>query len=256
MKSLPTPERLLAGLDAIGANVSQAEAALALLALGSCGRDVQRLDAYSDLDFFLIVEEAAKARFIDDLSWLRTSCELVFAHRNTKDGWKTLDRDGIFCEFAVFHPAELGAIPYQGGRAIWARDGFDAAVLVPQYHHAPEDKDWLRREALTSLFIGLKRFLRGEWHGARQCICQDAVALACRYLKANVPHPQSDGFNPWRRLESTHAEIATMMAMLLADHDMVRIGRALLVILDDGSEDDRQLVAHINAHLDLCDARG
>ena len=39
--------------------------AIALLGLGSVGSDLGRLDEHSDLDFFAIVEDGAKQRYLD-----------------------------------------------------------------------------------------------------------------------------------------------------------------------------------------------
>jgi len=38
--------------------------ALALLALGSVGRETARLDVWSDLDFFVLVADGAKTRYL------------------------------------------------------------------------------------------------------------------------------------------------------------------------------------------------
>ncbi|NJR20201.1 MAG: hypothetical protein HC777_01020, partial [Hyphomonadaceae bacterium] len=229
--------------------------ALALLALGSCGSQLERLDPYSDLDFFVIVKAATKAHFLADLSWLETGSELIFAHRNTIDGWKTLDGEGVLCEFAVFEPAELSAIPYENGRVVWARDGFDQSILEPRFRHTSEDRDWLRREALTILLVGLKRCLRGEESAALWCVGTEASALVCRYLKAADPCSQADGFNPWRRLEETHPEIAQKMSAIRRMSHTSTMVRTLLGLLASDGQSDTDLLAHIHAHLDLCDAR-
>lgn len=56
------PELLLARLDEIGAALARSNRALALLGLGSVGLELERLDRYSDLDFFAIVDgERAEA---------------------------------------------------------------------------------------------------------------------------------------------------------------------------------------------------
>ncbi len=61
---------LLQRLDDIGRSLAQREPALALIGLGSVGRELDRLDQYSDLDFFVIVASGHKQDFINDLSWL------------------------------------------------------------------------------------------------------------------------------------------------------------------------------------------
>ena len=50
-------ELLLQRLDDIGQSLKDSRQALALLALGSCGAERERLDQYSDLDFFVIVKD-------------------------------------------------------------------------------------------------------------------------------------------------------------------------------------------------------
>lgn len=57
-----TPALLLDRLDAIGRALVARPGALGLLGLGSVGRETDRLDAHSDLNFFVIVRAGAKAR--------------------------------------------------------------------------------------------------------------------------------------------------------------------------------------------------
>jgi hypothetical protein len=246
-----TPDRLLAGLDAIGESLSRDHQALALLALGSCGLEVARLDPYSDLDFFVIVEEAAKARFIADLSWLTTGSERLFAHRNTRDGWKTLDADGVFCEFAVFYPGELAQIPFAEGRVVWARHGFDISILQPATASSKVDLAWTCDEALTNILIGLKRYLRGEKLSAQRMISGHAADLVCQSLAAGN---QGDRFNPWRRIEQAKADYAVELEDALDAKTPPMVARALVEILAKRWQLSEALVEEIKKHLELCDA--
>lgn len=246
-----TPDRLLAGLDAIAVSLSQRPQASALLALGSCGLKVSRLDAYSDLDFFVIVEESAKQDFIANLDWLTTGSPMVFAHRNTIDGWKTLDQDGVFCEFAVFHASELSAIPYSEGRIVWARDGFDMSCLQPSSERDIDDLSWLSIEAMTNILVGLKRYLRGEKLSAWRCICVDGADQVCRALQANGG---DDPYNPWRRLEVSNALMAAQLGDAIGKHDAVHAARALVGLLVKASHIPKPILDEVNAHLDLADA--
>lgn len=54
-------EALIKRLEEIGASLKNSGNALALLALGSCGLEQDRLDTYSDLDFFVIVKDWLQA---------------------------------------------------------------------------------------------------------------------------------------------------------------------------------------------------
>lgn len=56
------PRRLIQRLDDLGRVLASRGDAIALMGLGSVAADLGRLDAHSDLDFFLVVEDAAKPR--------------------------------------------------------------------------------------------------------------------------------------------------------------------------------------------------
>jgi hypothetical protein len=116
-----TNHNLLKRLDEIGDSLSQSGHALALIGLGSVGEELHRLDDYSDLDFFAIVEDGCKQRYMENLDWLSALCPIAYCFPNTDDGYKLLFGDGIFCEFAVFEMRELQEIPFSAGRIIWKR---------------------------------------------------------------------------------------------------------------------------------------
>lgn len=122
---------LLKRLDDIGRELSRRPSALALIGLGSVGRELDRLDDYSDLDFFVIVESEHKPDYLADLSWLSAAFPLAFAFRNSDDGHKFLYADGIYGEMAVFGPEELATAAYTPGRMVWRRDDIDEAWAAP-----------------------------------------------------------------------------------------------------------------------------
>ena len=124
-------ERLLGRLDAIGRALEATGRGLALIGLGSVGQELGRLDAYSDLDFFAVVEDGAKAPMLEDLGWLEAVAPVAYAFRNTSDGYKLLYADGIFCEFALFTMAELAGAAYAPGRIVWRRADVDPAIAAP-----------------------------------------------------------------------------------------------------------------------------
>jgi hypothetical protein len=157
--------RLLDRLDDIGHALRDSGHALALIGLGSVGLETQRLDAWSDLDFFAIVEPGHKARYLGRLDWLAAAHPLAWHFRNTADGHKALMADGVFCEFAVFEPQELEGIPFAPGRVVWRRDGIDDDIATPRRPlpaAALPDETWIVGETLSCLFVGLQRWQRGE----------------------------------------------------------------------------------------------
>ncbi|HNX49857.1 MAG TPA: hypothetical protein PLS53_13875 [Thermoanaerobaculaceae bacterium] len=197
---------LLRRLDAIGVALERSGHALALLGLGSVGIDLGRLDAWSDLDFFVVVGDGQKARFADDLGWLETVAPIVFAYRNTPDGHKVLFADGVFCEMAVFERAELAGIPFSRGRIVWKRPWVDDSLAVPA-RPEPEPPvrttEWLLGEALTNLLVGLGRFHRGEKLSAMRLVqghALDRLVELTRLVEEERPGLR-DAFNPDRRVE-------------------------------------------------------
>ena len=123
---------LLARLDAIGRSLRDRGNALALIGLGSVGLETERLDQWSDLDFFVIVEAGCKERYLAQLDWLAAVHRVTWHFRNTVDGHKALMADGVFCEFAVFEPDELADIPFAPGRVVWKREGDDSSIASPR----------------------------------------------------------------------------------------------------------------------------
>jgi hypothetical protein len=209
-------EQLLGRLDRLAAVLKADPAALGLLALGSVGAETARLDAWSDLDFFVVVEPEAKSRYIADLAWLARAHPLAWSFRNTADGHKALMADGVLCEFAVFAPAELATVPYAPGRWIWRRDTLDAAAARPAVPlPAPRDTGWLVGEALSNLLVGLMRHARGERLAAMRmvqvCALDRVLELAGRPSDPSACAVAADPFNADRRIEARCPALAAQL---------------------------------------------
>jgi hypothetical protein len=209
---MPAPDALLERLNAIAASVANTPHALALIGLGSIGTELERLDAYSDLDFFVIVDAGCKRAWIADLAWMEAVAPVAYAFRNTADGYKLLFIDGIFCEFAVFEPADLAQVPFQHSRLVWKRPDIAAdslsgkPVTTPPVH----DTAWLVGEALTNLYIGLCRHRRGEKLSAARFIQQyavDRILELAPSLESEVRAPV-DPFAGERRFEQRFPGLA------------------------------------------------
>lgn len=171
-------QSLLKRLDDIGLALEKSDHALALIGLGSVGLELDRLDSYSDLDIFVIAEKGYKLAYLDSLRWLSEVHPIAYSFINTVDGYKVLFEDGIFCELAVFEPAELEDIPFAPGRIIWKRvdvpDTFSQPKTFPTTKQK-RDRDWLLGEALTNIYVGLSREKRGERLSATRFIQGYAV---------------------------------------------------------------------------------
>lgn len=220
---MPTPHELLTRLDAIGQSLAATDHALALIGLGSVGLETDRLDAYSDLDFFAIVEPGHARRFIENLDWLERVHPIAYAFQNTGDGYKLLYADGIFCEMAVFEPEELARIPFAPGRVVWKRADVDEAIAIPRRVEPPRQpsgQDWLVGEALTNLYVGLARFHRGEKLSAARFIQQYAVDRVLDLLPApKNPSAPGDPFAPERRIEARHPEMAALLPTFVQGYE-------------------------------------
>lgn len=222
-----SPHHLLARLDAIGQSLSKTEDALALIGLGSVGRDHHRLDQYSDLDFFVIAKNTSKPYFLDDLTWLATIAPLTYVFRNTADGYKILSADGIFYEFAIFEPTELRSIPVGAARLVWkapcVAESFVTPAVAPSEPALPS-MEWLIGEALTNLYVGLGRYHRGEKLSAMRFIQQYAVDRVLA-LAAKVEGDQGgngDPFAPERRYEHRFPLVAQQLPMFMQGYERSR----------------------------------
>jgi hypothetical protein len=231
-----SPEHLLARLDDIAAALHQSGHAQALIALGSVGLERDRLDQYSDLDFFALVDPGHKARYIDNLDWLDAAHPLAWHFRNTVDGHKALSRDGVFCEFAVFEPLELAAIPFAPGRVVWRRPDVEESIAVPR-RPLPEarlpEEAWIVGEALSCLYVGLQRWHRGERLSAARMVqghALDRLVELDALRVANTPSPVSvDPFSRERRLEQRQPMLAGELPELVPGYS--HTPRAALAIL-------------------------
>lgn len=227
---------LLIRLNAIGHSLRASDHALALLGLGSVGRDTHRLDSFSDLDFFAIVEPGYKERYIAQRDWLEAVHPVSFAFQNTVDGCKLLFEDGIFCEYAVFEPDELPAIPFSAGRVVWSAPGFDIAQLTPAPRQTGEKSlEWCIGEALTNLYVGLQRYHRGEKLSAMFLIqCYALTRITEIAAQIEMPAAASaDEFASERRFEQRFPRLATSLPGFAQGYThTLASARAILDFLD------------------------
>ena len=120
---MPKTQLLFERIGQIGESLSKMTGSLALIGLGSIGRDLERLDSFSNLDFFVIVKPGRKSQVLDNLSWLTRVAPTAYYFKNSPDGYKLLYGDGVFCEFAVFEEDELEEAVLSPGRVIWKAQG-------------------------------------------------------------------------------------------------------------------------------------
>jgi hypothetical protein len=226
--------RLLLGrLDALAAVLEERRDVIALLGLGSVGVALERLDEHSDLDFFVIVDDDARQRYLDEIGWLEAVAPVAYSFRNTTDGRKLLWADGVWAEYAVFTLEGLRAGSTAGSRVVWRRpdapEGLEHAGLpAPSSHETPEHQVG---EALTNLYVGLHRDLRGERLAATRLIQVHAIDRLLTFLdlRGEASAPRQDPFAVERGAERRLAE-QLPLAEMAAGYE--RNAGAALAILD------------------------
>jgi hypothetical protein len=229
---------LLHRLDNISRALAQTGTALALIGLGSVGRELDRLDDYSDLDFFVIVESGHQAHFRDDLSWLSAAYPLIYQFRNSDAGCKFLFADGVYGEMAVFGPEELETAAYAPGRIVWRReDAPESWAAPPDWppRRARPEVDWLLGEALTNLYVGLGRFRRGEKLSAFRFIQGYAVdrVVDLASLLDDESQVEADPLDSPRRFERRYPALAAALPSLMQGYERgPESAAAILALLD------------------------
>jgi lincosamide nucleotidyltransferase len=173
---------------------------IALVGAGSAGAEIARMDQYSDIDFFLIVEDGYSSGFINDNSWFGKELPIVFAFRDTDHGNKALLQNGVFLEFAIFTQAELAQNGIPGLRIIWSKPGFSLPDLSSKQPIVRELSYYVD-QALSNLFVGALRLRRGERLAALAMIERYALTnlLTAYRVKNNLT--VQDPFNIERRAE-------------------------------------------------------
>ncbi|MGR6318326.1 hypothetical protein Q2K19_01175 [Micromonospora soli] len=202
---------MLRRLDDLAAHLATRPDTLALLGLGSAGAEHDRLDAHSDLDFFLVVADGAVARYAESVDWLAAPCPVAYSFRNERNGRKARYADGIFVEYAVFTVDELALLPFTGARVVWRRPdapaGLDRCGPPPRPATPYDTVEFHLNEALTNLYVGLHRELRGERLTASRFIQSYAVDRVLALLRLTAPQAavhRRDPFDASRRVERAY----------------------------------------------------
>jgi hypothetical protein len=177
MNTSPKLQRLQETLAFLSVAARNSPNVIALIGAGSTGAEFVRMDQYSDIDFFLIVEDGFSSGYISDNTWLGQDLPIVFAFRDTKHGNKVLLENGVFLEFAIFTEVELAQYGIPGLRIIWSRGAFSLPELSEKQPLVRELSYYVD-QALSNLLVGALRLKRGERLAA--------LAMAERYALTNL----------------------------------------------------------------------
>ncbi len=237
-------------LDELARHLSRDDRVQAVLGLGSAGVETSRFDDHSDIDFFLVVDDAeTKSGYLTDIAWLGGfGGRVAYSFVNDRNGRKALFDDGLFVEYAIFTPSELALLPVQGARVVWSRPSF----AIPPTKQTPvpsiDTVEFHVNEALTNLYVGLHRHLRGENLTAMRFIqvyAVDRVLSLVRLSPASVLD-QPDPFEATRRIESSQPAAALPLADMVPGYDHnLEAARATLEWLTEYHETHPAIVSAI-----------
>ena len=187
MSSQSNLQNIKETLETLAIAAQQSPHAIALVGAGSAGAESSRMDEYSDIDFFLIVENGFSADYINDNSWFGSLMPIVFAFRDTEHGNKALLENGVFLEFAIFSEAELALFGIPGLRTIWSKSGFTLPDF-PSKEISEREISYYVNQALSNLLVGGLRLKRGERLAALVMIERHALTnlLNAYRLKNNL----------------------------------------------------------------------
>ncbi len=222
---------LMKRLDEIAVVLGNKEGAIALIGLGSVGIDTNRLDRYSDIDFFVIVEDGYAPSYLNDLSWLNDAHPLAYTFLNTKDGHKILFEDGIYGEYAVFELSRLKTIDMVDARLHWKnpkRDFILKTSLNPK--RKTPTLDFAFNEAMTNIYVGLLRYLRGEYTSALNFVQEYAFNNVISVLSNLEPEQvKGDYYNNARRIETRFPEFSALLPKILVGYKNTPDAAAVLM---------------------------
>ena len=189
-------------LESLAWAAQKSSHAIALVGAGSAGAEIARMDQYSDIDFFLIVEDGFSSGFINDNSWFGRDLPIVFAFRDTDHGNKALLENGVFLEFAIFTQAELAQNGIPGLRTIWSKSGFSLPDLSAKQPIVREVSFYVD-QALSNLLVGALRLHRGERLAALAMIERYALSNLLTAFRVKNNLTVQDPFNIERRAEQS-----------------------------------------------------
>jgi hypothetical protein len=226
--------------DRLLARLADDPEVLGLVALGSMSGAPPLPDAFSDHDFFVVVEEGAQERYRTDLSWLPGAPDLAFSYRETAHGLKALWADGHLAEFAVFSLEELALARVNRYRVLLDRADVAARMArvldetATRARNDAPDERWSAGMFLGALVVGSGRWARGERLSGHQQVRFSAVGHLVALLRgrgAPVDAALLDDLDPWRRLERAAPGVASELdrALLLPAPAAARSLLALLV---------------------------
>jgi hypothetical protein len=224
--------------DALRKSLETRSEVIGLVLVGSTAA-TNRVDEWSDHDFFVITKAGSAESMRQDLSWLPRHSEIAFSPRETEHGLKVIYQGGQVLEFAVFDDPELEVVSVNSYAVVLDRTNIKTrmdAIAARRKTHA------FNAEAEFELFlgqilIGVGRARRGELLSAGQFVDTFAMNHALGLIRSwsssiDASQTVEDDLNRFRRFEFQYAEIGTALQSLRL-MDVESSAKELLKIVRD-----------------------
>ena len=216
---------------------------IGLIFVGSAAA-TERVDQYSDQDFFLVVTQGAGEALRQDLSWLPNHEAIAMRPRETAHGLKVVYQNGDVLEFAVFEDSELELSAANDYKVALDRANLAERMEKIAHRSIPSEVDRAQELELflSLILIGVGRSRRGEVLAAEQHIKSYALNHALRLIRLAKPVESSkrDTLNAYRRFELDYTELGRELAavMLMATEDSAK--SLAVLVLREIRGDDRE----------------
>lgn len=235
MASQSTLARFIKYSESLTNSCIQHPKIIGLVLVGSTA-ETERVDEWSDHDFFVITEGGDQESLRRDLSWLPDSESIAFWFRETEHGLKVVYNSGEVLEFAIFDCDELRGCMVNHHRLAYGNEDVKEALTtaknrLPEVVIGDDLADF--RHFLSVLVIQVGRARRGELLTAGQGIRGTAATALLKVLTRQLPHDQRlDKLDVSRRFEFAHPQIGNLIASALAQEPEAA-GMDLLKISDE-----------------------
>jgi hypothetical protein len=194
----------------------------ALVGIGSLAQP-ERVDRWSDHDFWVITTTEGQAHFLSDLSWLPDYSAITLALRPAPEYYTVLYTTGHVAEFAVFALTDLSHGQLDCYRMLFDKDNIRTHIQAIYERTRPKQQtadDSARAigHFLVTLCTGAARGARGERLSAHKYIFQYALDELLTLITQHIPAQQSDlrdRFDPRRRFEQAYPVLSAQVESIL-----------------------------------------
>jgi hypothetical protein len=193
----------------------------ALVGIGSLAQP-ERVDRWSDHDFWVITTAEGQAHFLNDLSWLPDHAAIALALRPAPEYYTVLYTTGHIAEFAVFALTDLARGQLDRYRMLFdksnIRTQIQAIYARTQEKQPAADPARTMGHFLVTLCTGAGRDARGERLSAHTYIFQYALNDVLALITQHIPARDADlrdSFEPRRRFEQAYPDLSALLAPIL-----------------------------------------